>query len=342
MNKRKTIILIILSVLILNFMPTYKETIKTKAIHTSDVKILVLMDNNFGSNFIAMLHQYEDIYGWKVTTAGPTSTISGCEYNSLDYEVDIKFSQISDITSYHCVDVMSGSSHTEMMANKDGILDKIKLASDADVVISGWCRSVRVLAAANVINGKNVTGYSAYASEYIAAGAEYYPEAKPIISGNIVTVSATQIYLSKMYLAMAKAIGCYEKNAPSLDSYSVITFENYSRLIIAEVTDESGIRSVKAKLHLLTTGTVFPDTIILSLTDPDGDNNYTKQLYFFDYAEFSVDIETIDIFGNKETYLNLMTVEVGTYTISIPFSFIIISTPIIIGIIILIRKKVIK
>ncbi|MGC9781013.1 MAG: DJ-1/PfpI family protein [Candidatus Heimdallarchaeota archaeon] len=333
-----TIILLSIMIIFPNAIKNMPNGVTTK-ISTNDVTILVLMDNNFGANYLPILNQFDE-FGWTVDTAGPVETLTGCEYNSAEFEVDYLFSEIST-SAYDCINILPGSSHENLMANQNNILNKIKTASDTGVIISAWCRAVRVLAAANVINGKNVTGHSDYASEYAAAGATFFSNVSPIISGNIVTCSSTQFYLREMYIAMTQAIGCYEDTEPVIGIIEVQTFENLSRLLTVNITDESRLRDVKAILNLISSDDdTLPPPIALTLQDPEMDNNYSVLFAEPDDGLYSVDLKITDLFWNEYLYTNITTIVVGDINkLSLGIIITIISFPIFVCIVLIKRKK---
>lgn len=338
--KRKYYFLFI--IILFSFSLTYPNisAISTKAINTHNVKVLVLMDNGFGYSYQTLFTQFEK-FGWDIDIAGPTATISGCEFNSVDLNVDMLFSEISDVTSYHCVNIMPGSSHVNLMSNQDSILDTIKTASDAGVIISAWCRAVRVLAAADVINGKNVTGNDDYASEYIAAGATYYSTYPPIISDNIVTMTGTQAYMREMFIAMVHAIGCFEDNAPILSNISIITFDNLSRLLVVHIEDESGVSEVKAILNLNSTSydPTPPPTMNIELIDLEDNNTFSAIVFQENHGFYTVDLEVKDIFWNVFNYYEITTIEVGISAAATINVVIAISSFALLSVIFLMEKK---
>jgi hypothetical protein len=328
MNKKIYFSIIVLSLLIVfpkNLSDTSSEVITN--IDTNDVTILVLLDFDFGANYLPILSQFEE-FGWTVTTAAPAA--------------DYLFSEISDATIYDCINILPGSSHDNLMANQDSILNKIKTASDAGVIISAWCRAVRVLAAADVVDGLNITGHSDYASEYVAAGGDFYSNSPPIISGNLVTVSSTQVYFREMYIAMTQAIGCYENTPPVIGIVEVQSFANLSRLLTINIIDESVLTEVKAVLELISSEADPPPpaTITLTLLGPDAENNYSVFFTETSQGEYSVDLEITDLFWNEYLFEDITTISVGSSAeASFGYLIPIISFPLIVSIILIIRRK---
>ncbi|MFX0108669.1 MAG: DJ-1/PfpI family protein, partial [Candidatus Hodarchaeota archaeon] len=180
------------------------------------VKILFLMDNEYGENYDYIRPILEG-WGWEVTLTAMSPNITPCDYQGAapELEVDILIPDIIDITQFDCISVMPGDGHAELLASSEAH-ELIQAANTHSLVVSAWCRGVRVLAAADVIDGKNVTGHDDYEDEYIAAGATFFSQVPPIIDGNIVTCVRSRYYRMEMCLAIATALGVYETNPPLL------------------------------------------------------------------------------------------------------------------------------
>jgi len=86
-------------------------------------------------------------------------------------------------------------------------LENLKLAIDSGVVVAGWCRSVRLLAAADALEGRQIVGHADYAEDYSTAGAEYLGnDHEPVIDGNIITVVRSRLYRTDGCTAIRDAI----------------------------------------------------------------------------------------------------------------------------------------
>ena len=178
-----------------------------------NVKILVLMTNtNYGPNIYFTRDDMQE-WGWEVTLAGITSTLTGCAgFGGLPkITVDTLVSQITKITDYDVLAIghaswRQGDAYRDIL-NNQAALNLVKSAADSGLVIWAMCGGVRVLAAANVIQGKNVIGAAVYLQEYEAAGAIYigYDHA-PVIDGNIITCVNGQTYHTQNCEAIAIAL----------------------------------------------------------------------------------------------------------------------------------------
>ena len=70
-----------------------------------------------------------------------------------------------------------------------------------------WCRAVRVLARAGVLDGRRAVGHADYASEYEAAGATHLgDDHPPVIDANIVTSVRSRFYRSETCEAIGRAV----------------------------------------------------------------------------------------------------------------------------------------
>ena len=178
------------------------------------VEILLLMDHGYGGNvpfIINILERFE----WSITTAGLTENLTSCDYLGDEvFTVDMLITEVSDLTEFDIVSIMPGDSHDLLRTNQTS-LNLISSAVDQGLVVSAWCRGVRVLAAADVIDGRNITGNADYVTEYEAAGATFNELVPPIIDGNIVTGVRSRYYRDEMCEAIATAAGVYETDAPT-------------------------------------------------------------------------------------------------------------------------------
>ena len=215
------------------------------------IEILLLMDHGYGGNVPHIFGIFER-YGWSYTTTGLNQTLTSCDYlNFQQHTVDILLTDIADITEYDAISILPGDGHDLLRTNQTS-LDLINSAVDEGLIVSAWCRGVRVLAAADVIDGKNVTGNANYESEYEAAGATFNELVPPIIDGNLVTGVRSRYYREEMCEAIAEALGVYESDAPGIVS-AVVTPQpslfGTSVNLTVEISDVSDCYSVEAEVY---------------------------------------------------------------------------------------------
>ncbi|MFW9920197.1 MAG: DJ-1/PfpI family protein, partial [Candidatus Thorarchaeota archaeon] len=286
----------------------------TETKSTNDVEILFIMDNDYGANYHYIRPILEG-WGWEVTLAGTAMTIEPCDYQSgsSTLDMDMLISDVTDISDYDAISIMPGDSH-EGLLSSTAALNLIRSAANMGIVVSAWCRAVRVLAAADVIDGRNVSGHADYAAEYTAAGASYIPgDVPPIIDGNIVTTVRSQYYRDEMCVAIAMAIGIFEENAPDIISARLnpeeLTPDNSSTLIV-DILEASGVDQAIARFY-----TIDPETGERNSTEPYRtvtlahvlQERYDVDLLPFGEGNYTVDIITRDIFGNGKTFTGVIT-----------------------------------
>ncbi len=286
----------------------------TETKSTNDVKILFIMDNDYGANYHYIRPILEG-WGWEVTLAGTAMTLEPCDYQSESstLDMDMLISDVTDISDYDAISIMPGDSH-EGLLSSTAALNLIKSAANIGLVVSAWCRAVRVLAAADVIDGRNVSGHADYAAEYTAAGANYIPgDVPPIIDGNIVTTVRSQYYRDEMCIAIAMAVGIFEENAPDVISARLnpeeLTPDNSSTFIV-DILEASGVDQAIARFY-----TIDPDTGERNSTEPYRtatlehvlQERYDADLLPFGEGNYTVDIITQDIFGNGKTFTDVIT-----------------------------------
>ena len=171
--------------------------------------------------------------------------------------VDILISEITDITKYQALCIISSTKWTSTPPCNDILqsqeaLDIITSASENGLVIGAWCSAVRVLAAADIIDGKNVTGAQEYKNEYISAGARYLGSGiYPVIDGNIVTATNGQSWGLEACEAIATAIdrchpsiseGYNKTNSCDIKERIIVNNDNWLKTI--GTTSSDGGRSV--------------------------------------------------------------------------------------------------
>lgn len=325
-NKRRSVIILTILTLVLMttgpisyemrdgsvIMDLSKVTI-TETKSTNDVKILFIMDNDYGANY-HFIRPILEGWGWEVTLTGTEMTIEPCDYqsSSATLDMDMLISEVSSLSDYDAISIMPGESH-EGLLNSQAALDLIKSAADMGIVVSAWCKAVRVLAAAGVINGKNVSGHASFASEYIAAGANYIPgDVPPVIDGNIVTTVRSRFYRPDMCEAIARAIGVFEENAPDVTSVQLDPIElttNDNSSLIVDILEESGVDQVVARFYAIDLGTGDRNstepyrTVMLENVSQA---QYEACLEPFGEGNYTVDIFTQDIFGNSCNFTDVL------------------------------------
>ena len=272
------------------------------------VEILLLMDHGYGGNVPFIMDIFER-YGWSMTTTGLEETLISCSYLGFEeFNVDVLLTEIDDLSQFDAISILPGNAHDLLRTNQTS-LDLINDAVSEELVVSAWCSGVRVLAAADVIDGKNITGNADYVAEYEAAGATFNEQVPPIIDGNIVTGVRSRFYRDEMCEAIATAIGVFESDGPQLLSASVTPEQGLlgtSVNLTAEFSDVTGIYDVIAKIYTLneTTGekisVVYIQLITLNETLTEG--VYSGVVEDLEIGTYIFDLEASDVYLNEVTY----------------------------------------
>jgi len=196
---------LLLSILVITYACDKKRTTSEK----QDVNILFLMSKNYGLNNFLMRDVF-DQYGWHVITTGVLDTIPACLWTIEYWNVppvipDLLVSEIKDITQYDALIISTGSGNAYPIPNpfadvieSPEALNLIRNAADHGLVIAAFCAGSKVLAAADVINGKRMVGSPRFVDEYKAAGGIYVGNERndnpPTMDGNIITGARGQYY----------------------------------------------------------------------------------------------------------------------------------------------------
>ena len=209
MKNRKNIFVL----LILLFFPS-------EYLFSDNIKVLFILPQKYGLNGHLSREMF-DSFGWDVTIAGVDSIILPCDYSlsqgSKPFNVDITIAEINNVNQYDCIVISSMSwaenyitAYNDLM-NCAELITLLNTANNEGIVIAATCAGVRVLATADIINGRNVTGKAGpnnyYANEYVTAGATFLGEnILPVIDGNIVTTTRGQYYMKQNCEALMIAI----------------------------------------------------------------------------------------------------------------------------------------
>ncbi len=223
-----------------------------------EIKILLLQDQRQGTTIDGndakdnMLTQFDD-FGWVISTAGLTESLSRCTYalsnGALPMTTDMLVSDITDVTEYDIICLTPSGNGLENLMNDPATLQLLNDAANAGKVVAAWCRAVRVLAAADLINGLNVVGHLDYQSEYEAAGATFIGnDNPPIIQGNIVTGVRSLYYRDEMCDAMARAVPpkivetrSLQLTPTQMDSLTILSFiSDFAQLDTAMLVVDTG------------------------------------------------------------------------------------------------------
>jgi putative intracellular protease/amidase len=282
------------------------------------VEILLILDHDYGGNVPPIITIFER-YEWSITTTALSETVTSCDYLGDDiFTVDILMTDISDVTQFDAISIMPGNSHQLLRTNQTS-LNLINAAMNAGIVVSAWCSAVRVLAAADVIDGKNITGNTDYEAEYIAAGATFNELVPPVIDGNLVTGVRSRYYREEMCQAIATAVGVFESEAPVLQSAIVtphpcIVGTNVS--FTATFSDSTGTFLANAKIFKLnsTTGERLSGVPVqyFALNETTTEGVFSGVIEDLEIGNYTIDLEVWDIYMNNAVYTdetNLLVIE---------------------------------
>lgn len=191
------------------------------------VSALVLVPNNTGANYYLMADVIEE-YGWKVTHTGVYDTMVPCPWFATHgtlYPIirDLRLEDIHNISDYDCLIIAPSPGNAapvrdpnqDLLESTDALM-LIKRAAYFGLPVYATCAGVRVLAAADVVQGRFIVGAPRFRAEYTAAGANYIGRPRndnpPTIDGNIITSARGQYYNYANVMAIATVI---EANQPN-------------------------------------------------------------------------------------------------------------------------------
>jgi putative intracellular protease/amidase len=219
--------------LLVVFGPHFSALAKT-CVPNDPPRVLLLADDSWGANWNiedekSSLSEMFLSYGWKLDLASVNGEVASCEFarqvtGVKSLRMDLLVSDIGTVKGYNAVIVLPGQSHANLIASPQ-VLALLREADSAGLIVAGFCRGVRVLAAAGIVQGRRITGHPDYAAEYRNAGAVYLGfkdlERKsdappPVVDGNIVTVVRSKYYREEAGEAIRAAVANASNKAGSL------------------------------------------------------------------------------------------------------------------------------
>ncbi|MHA1556183.1 MAG: DJ-1/PfpI family protein [Candidatus Heimdallarchaeota archaeon] len=271
------------------------------------VNILMIFDDPFGPEYFFTRDVLEDRFGWNIKTTSLFETISPCNEDAFpSIDVDYTIDNLPDLANFDIISIMGGPNQDNLM-NSQEVIQVIVSAINKGLIVAAWCRGVRVLAAADVINGKNVTGYWDFEHEYEDAGANYFDYVPPIIDGQIVTCVSSTEYRMEMCIAMATAVGVFENEPPELNNFLVtkISANNYSLAISAK--DNVATFSCLVEIYNLSKSGdrmfSYPKVSFL-LLDENSDGNFSI-IFNLSPGNYTMDLTIKDIYDNSLTIIDI-------------------------------------
>lgn len=179
------------------------------------IRLLLLIGDRYGGNCtmggkkLSILDRFRS-FGWNLTLAGVEKTASPCpfaaERGALPLDLDCIVSEIDDVTAFGGISVLPGPAFRGLIDSPHA-LTLIKTGFEQGLVISGWCRGVRVLAAADVVRGKDIVCHSDDRAFIEQAGGIFVgQDHPPVIDGTLVTGARSYHYRAKNAEAIKKAM----------------------------------------------------------------------------------------------------------------------------------------
>ncbi|MGD9140912.1 MAG: DJ-1/PfpI family protein [bacterium] len=169
---------------------------------SGEVRALIMLTRFYGGN-TNLIRDAMEFYGWNFTYTGLDSVVENCFYGEPK-AVDVLIGDITDLSGYDVLAIMPGNSgapggsHGQLLASPEAV-SLVSQAAQEGLLVMAFCGGVRVLAAADVINGIHVTGKAAYLQEYLDAGAIWAGEpSPPIRDGNILTSVRNQLHSTRV------------------------------------------------------------------------------------------------------------------------------------------------
>lgn len=182
----------------------------------SEIDLLVIIPDKWGANTFFDMDDYLRA-GWNVTYAGLTNPVvpcSGFRYLSgvVDFPVDILIDSGIDPLDYDAIVIGPATSGTGpdpygTLIDSPETVTLLQGAAAAETFVWSTCAGLRVFAAADIINGRQVIGNNRFTDEYAAAGAIYLgSDHPPVKDGPVLTTVRGMYYHHHLNDFIARAV----------------------------------------------------------------------------------------------------------------------------------------
>lgn len=179
------------------------------------IHLLLLFWDRYGANCtmggkkLSILNTFRS-FGWDLTLAGPDSTVSPCPFAAKrgagTVELDCTVSEVADVTVFDGISILPGPAFEGLVGPHNALM-LVKTAFEKGLIVSAWCRGVRVLAAADVVRDKRIVCHSDDRAFIEAAGGIFVGhDHLPVIDGTLVTGARSDHYRSENATAIRKAV----------------------------------------------------------------------------------------------------------------------------------------
>ena len=284
---------------------------------------IILIANGFDNSELEAVENFMEQYGADIDIVGPTATVT----SSLGAIVDTDFliDGFTNFSDYNFLYIPGGNS-PETLVGMPNALTFVVNAYNEGLIMAAMCYGPWVLAAADIISGRNISGNIGIESHITGAGANYIPTGI-VFDGPFVTADVPYFDVFPQQ-GVIKAIGYFEFDPPELLNCTVelLTIGEYgSASITVEVTDYFDPAIVNAHLYKFDVELqeyIFSQKVVLH-SNPEN-TIYSKTAALKGYDNYSLWIEVEDVLGNNAVYensyqfINEDPKEAGLSLISIP------------------------
>ncbi|MCK5298949.1 MAG: DJ-1/PfpI family protein [Candidatus Heimdallarchaeota archaeon] len=300
LRKKLSSILFILSLFFIMFL---KSNFVAATLPLEGVHGIILIAYGFDNSELLSTNNFMEQYGADVDIVGPTATVS----NDLGASVDTDFliDEFTNFSDYDFLYIPGGNSPSNLVEMPNALAFVVD-AYNEGLCLAAMCYGPWVLAAADIISGRNISGNIGIESHITDAGANYIPTGI-VIDGPFVTADVPYFDVFPMQ-GLLKGIGLFESEPPEVVNCTVelLAIGEFGSVSFAvEVSDYFDPETVIAHLYKFDTEQqqyVFSQQFLL-FSNPEN-TIYSKTVELSDYGNYSLWIEAEDVLGNNAMYEN--------------------------------------
>lgn len=309
MNKNKRflfVLLICLSIIppLFNESTGYYVSNKELTQPMKGIEVLILVDNGYSHEEYIHTRTNLEYFGCNITMTAMVETVM--PQGSPPVNVDLLVPEV-DISNYDCLFIPGGGS-PGILVTKPLAINLVQDAYNEDLIIAAICQGPLVLAEADIINGRNISGFIDIKDQIEAAGATYI-NTGIAIDGPFVT--ADYYFAKTFHIGIVKALGYYETDKPEFHSITTevdIQNNTVDLTIRINTTDLFGLSLVKV---IITRTAGGPAQKLFQNLDYDEDEEIFKETISSQFnGTYSIDLELKDKLENSVFCQNITTFNV--------------------------------
>ncbi|MCE7749836.1 MAG: hypothetical protein GPJ51_15725 [Candidatus Heimdallarchaeota archaeon] len=185
----------------------------------------------------------------------------------------------------------------------------VQNAYNAGLLMTSVCGGAYIFAAADIVNGTQITGYEGLETIVEAAGGTYV-DSTVVIDGQFIT--AQYGYHNNLVETIADVLGFYEETPPSFVNITIEKLEDKQCNVTVETIDASSVNKVTIMIYQILEDNQTTFIKSESLYKTSNEYIFSEIISFTSDGNYSLDVSIIDCYNNYAVEANIAEIEIVT------------------------------